>query len=80
MDINKNFLTDEYAKLAAVLIDGFPYCSVHYEYDESEDRFVLKIEGTGLYLREIRDIIPDNIKVKYGDTQDIIIFIDTNHF
>lgn len=79
MSKGKFILTNIYAKLAAVLIDAFPCCNLHYEYEESVDRFILRIEGTGFYLREIRPLVPKNFELKYGNTQDTIIIIDTTN-
>ena len=79
MSINKVIVSNNLAKLAAVLIDAFPCCNLHYEYEESVDRFILRIEGTGCYLREIRPLVPDNFELKYGNTQDTIIIIDKNN-
>lgn len=64
------------AKIAAAFIDGIPTCHVHYGFDEKEQRHVLMVEYTGLYLRDVRCWLPDNISVKYGNSQDTIIFID----
>lgn len=66
------------SKIAAVFIDGLPTCSVHYVFDEKLHRHVLKVEDSGLYLRDVRCWLTDNISVKYGNTQDTIIFIDEN--
>lgn len=66
------------AKIAAAFIDGLPTCSVHYEFDEKEHRHVLEVEDSGLYLSNVRCWLPDNISVKYGNSQDTIIFIDEN--
>jgi hypothetical protein len=66
------------SKIAAVFIEGLPTCRVHYGFYEPENRSVLMVEGTGLYLRDVRCWLPDNISVKYGNTQDTIIFIDEN--
>lgn len=66
------------SKIAAAFIDGIPTCRVHYGFYEPENRSVLMVEGTGLYLRDVRCWLPDNISVKYGNTQDTIIFIDEN--
>lgn len=37
----------------------------------------LLVSGSGLYLRDLRCWLPDNIDIRYGVTQDTIIFIDT---
>lgn len=66
------------SKIAAAFIDGIPTCHVHYGFDEKEHRHVLMVEYTGLYLRDVRCWLQANIYVKYGDTQDTIIFIDEN--
>lgn len=66
------------SKIAAAFIDGIPTCHVHYGFDEKEHRHVLMVEYTGLYLRDVRCWLPDNISIKYGNTQDTIIFIDEN--
>ncbi len=72
------FTYNTLAKIAAAFIDGIPTCHVHYGFYEPEHRSVLIVEGTGLYLRDVRCWLPDNISVKYGNTQDTIIFIDEN--
>lgn len=77
MDINKVFISNNYAKLAAVFIESYPYCRLHYGFDQDENRYVLMIEGTGLYLRNLRSLLPDHFDLKYGKTQDTIIIIDT---
>lgn len=72
------FTYNSLSKIAASFIDGIPTCHVHYGFDEEEHRHVLMVEYTGLYLRDVRSFLPDNITVKYGNTQDTIIFIDKN--
>lgn len=72
------FTYNSLSKIAAAFIDGLPTCNVHYEFDEKEHRHVLEVEDSGLYLRDVRCWLPDNISVKYGNTQDTIIFIDEN--
>ena len=79
MSGKKKFHFDSYAKIAAVFIYGYPHCRVHYGFDQNEHRYVLMIEDTGLYLRDLRGLLPDNIELKYGNTQDTIIIIDKNH-
>lgn len=66
------------SKIAAVFIEGLPDCNVHYRFNLKELRHVLEVENSGLYLRDVRCWLPDNISVKYGNTQDTIIFIDEN--
>lgn len=72
------FTYNSLSKIAAAFIDGIPTCHVHYVFDQKEHRHVLKVEDSGLYLRDVRCWLPDNISVKYGNTQDAIIFIDEN--
>lgn len=74
-----NFTYNSYAKIAAAFIDGIPTCRVAYGFDQNEHRSVLILEGTGLYLRDIRCWLPSSFTLKYGTTQDTIIIIDTNH-
>lgn len=66
------------SEIAAAFIIAKPTCHVHYGFDEREHRCVLMVEYTGLYLRDVRCLIADHISVKYGNTQDTIIFIDKN--
>lgn len=73
------FTYNSYAKIAFAFINDLPTCRVAYGYDQDEHRSVLILEGTGLYLRDIRCWLPDTFKLKYGSTQDTIIIIDTNH-
>ena len=68
-----------YAKLAALFIGAMPTCRLHYGFDPDEHRYVLMVEGTGLYLRDIRLLVDDRFELKYGNTQDTIIIIDKNH-
>lgn len=79
MSRSKEFVYDSYAKIAAAFIEGLPTCRVHYGFEQNENRSVLMIEGTGLYLRDIRCWLPSNFDLKYGNTQDTIIIIDKNH-
>lgn len=72
------FTYNSLSKIAAAFIDGIPACHVHYGFVIEEHRHVLMVEYTGLYLRDVRRWLPDNISVKYGNTQDTIIFIDEN--
>lgn len=72
------FTYDSYAKIAAAFIDGLPTCHVHYGYDHNEHRYLLIVEHTGLYLRDVRCWLPEHITVKYGNTQDTIIFDDAH--
>lgn len=74
-----DFTYNSYAKIASAFIDGLPTCRVAYGFDQNEHRSVLILEGTGLYLRDIRCWLPSNFRLKYGATQDTIIVIDTNH-
>lgn len=74
-----DFTYNTYGKIAAVFIDNWPTCHVHYGYSHDEHRYVLYVEYTGLYLRELRCWLPDNMTLKYGNTQDTIIIIDKNH-
>lgn len=78
MSDNDVFTYNNLSKIAAAFIEGLPTCHVHYAFDKNEQRHVLKVEYTGLYLRDVRCWLPDHISVKYGNTQDTIIFIDEN--
>lgn len=78
MSVIYDFTYNTLAKIAATFIEGLPTCHVHYGFDHEEHRYVLMVEYTGLYLRDVRCGLPDNISVKYGNTQDTIIFIDEN--
>ena len=68
-----------YAKLAYFFITALPNCRLHYGFEPNEHRWVLMVENTGLYLRDVRPLITDNFKLKYGNTQDTIIIIDETH-
>lgn len=70
------FTYNNLSKIAAAFIEGLPTCHVYYGFYHPEHRIVLIVEHTGLYLRDVRCWLPDNISVKYGNTQDTIIFID----
>ena len=72
------FTYNNLSKIAAEFIEKMPTCRVHYGFYKPEHRSVLMVEGTGLYLRDVRCWLPDYISVKYGNTQDTIIFIDKN--
>jgi len=72
------FTYNTYAKIAAAFIEDVPFCRVHYGFDTNERKNILIVEGTGLYLRDVRCWLPPTISVKYGNTQDSIIFIDSN--
>ena len=74
-----DFTYNTYGKIAAVLIDNWPTCHVLYSYSHDEHRYVLYVEYTGLYLRDLRRWLPSNMTLKYGNTQDTIIVIDKNH-
>lgn len=79
MSESNEFTYDSYAKIAAAFIEELPTCRVAYGFDQNEHRSVLMIEGTGLFLRDLRCWLPDNFELKYGSTQDTIIIIDKNH-
>lgn len=79
MSRSKEFVYDSYAKIAAAFIEGLPTCRVSYGFNLTYDKSVLMLEGTGLYLRDIRCWLPDNFDLRYGNTQDTIIIIDKNH-
>ena len=72
------FTYNNLSKIAAEFIEKMPTCHVHYGFDEKEHKYVLMVEYTGLYLRDVRCWLPDHISVKYGNTQNTIIFIDKN--
>lgn len=73
-----DFTYNTYAKIAAAFIENMPTCHVHYGFDHDEHRYVLYLEYTGLYLRDLRCWLPDNMTLKYGNTQDTIMVIDKN--
>lgn len=79
MSEEKEFHYDSYAKIAAAFIEGIPSCRVIYGYDQKEGRYVLSLNNTGLYLRDIRACLPGHFELKYSDTQDTIIIIDNYH-
>ena len=72
------FTYNSISKIAAAFIEGIPTCKVYYGFSHDDHRHVLMVESTGLYLRDVRCWLPDNISVRYGNTQDTIIFIDEN--
>lgn len=72
------FTYNSLTTIAAAFIDGLPTCSVHYVFSEKFHRHVLMVVDSGLFLGEVRCWLSANIYVKYGDTQDTIIFIDEN--
>ena len=78
MNVIFDFTYSTLAKIAATFIENMPTCHVHYGFYKPEHRNVLIVEFTGLYLRDVRNGLPDNVSVKYGNTQDTIIFIDKN--
>lgn len=67
-----------FARIASLFIGAMPTCRLHYGFDPDEHRYVLKVEGTGLYIRDIRLLVDDRFYLKYGNTQDTIIIIDKN--
>ena len=73
------FTYNTLGKIAGAFVDGMPTCHVHYGYDQDFKRYVLLLEYTGLYLRDLRCWLPDNIHLKYGNTQDTIILWDDNN-
>lgn len=79
MSKSSEFEFDSYAKIAAAFIEGLPSCRVNYGFNQDDNRSVLMLEGTGLYLRDIRCWLPGNFELRYGSTQDTIIIIDKNH-
>ena len=74
-----NFTNYKYAMFVATFLSDMPTCNFHYGFDQDEHRYVLYLEHTGLYLRDLRCWLPSNMTLKYGNTQDTIIVIDNNH-
>lgn len=62
--------------IAKAFIDYAEGVNVYFTFDFTLKRYCLSINNSGLYLREVRCWLPDNITVMYGDTQDTIIFIE----
>lgn len=67
-----------YGIIALMFMACKPTAHIHYGFSQEEHRYVLMVEYSGLYLRDVRGWLCDNITVKYGNTQDTILFIDTN--
>lgn len=74
-----DFTLLKYAMFVAAFLSDMPTCNFHYGFDQDEHRYVLYLEHTGLYLRDIRCWLPSSMTLKYGNTQDTIIVIDRNH-
>lgn len=64
--------------IARAFIDYAEGVSIRFGFNDELNRFCLSVHNSGLYLRDVRCWLPDNITVQYGDTQDVIIFIDSN--
>lgn len=67
-----------FGDIAKAFIDNAEGVYVIFTYDFNLHRYCLSVHNSGLYLRDIRCWLPDNITVKYGDTQDVIVFVDSN--
>lgn len=65
-------------KIAQEFIDKGENVSVQFITNPKTEVVELLVSGSGLYLRDVRCWMPDNIDIRYGVTQDTIIFIDTN--
>lgn len=72
------FKLGSYSLIALMFFEFKPNVQIHYGFSHDEHRYVLMVEHSGLYLRDVREWLSDNITVKYGNTQDTIIFIDTS--
>lgn len=66
-----------YSQIAFVFLEYQPTAHIHYGFSHEEHCYVLMVEHSGLYLRDVRELLSDNITVKYGNTLDTIIFIDS---
>lgn len=71
------FKLSSYSQIALMFFEFKPTANIHYGFYPDEKRYVLIVKYSGLYLRDVRGWLSDNITVKYGNTQDTIIFIDT---
>ena len=65
-------------KIAQTFIDDGENVSVQLVKNPKTGIDELLVSGSGLYLRDARCWLPDNIEIRYGVTQDTIVFIDTN--
>lgn len=65
-------------KIAQTFIDEGENVSVQFIKNPKTEIVELLVSGSGLYLRDVRCYLEDHIEVRYGITQDTIIFIDTN--
>lgn len=65
-------------KIAQAFIDDGENVSVQLVKNPKTGIDGLVVSGSGLYLRDVRCWLADNIEVGYGVTQDTIVFIDTN--
>lgn len=73
------FKLGSYSLIALMFFEFSPTAHIHYGFSLDEHRYVLMVEYSGLYLRDVRGWLSDNITIKYGNTQDTIIFIDSTH-
>lgn len=64
--------------IAKAFIDNAEGVNVGFWFSDKLQRTCLSVAGSGLYLRDVRCWLPENITVEYGATQDVIIFIDSN--
>ena len=64
--------------IARAFIDYSYGVRVEFGFIAGLQRHCLSVSYSGLYLRDVRCWLPDNITVQYGATQDVIIFIDSN--
>lgn len=65
-------------KIARAFVDEAENVEVHFEHHPVTHRSCLRVENSGLYLRDVRCWLADNISVEYGPTQDVIYFYDSN--
>lgn len=67
-----------FGDIAKAFIDRAKGVSVRFGFNVELDCYCLSVHNSGLYLRDVRCWLPDNITARYGDTQDVIIFIYNN--
>lgn len=65
-------------KIAQAFIDDGENVSVQLVMNPKTGIDELLVSGSGLYLRDVRCWVPDNIEFRYDVMQDTIIFTDTN--
>lgn len=69
---------DTLGKIAQEFIDKGENIRVQFITNPKTEVVELLVSGSGLYLRDIRCWVSDNIYFRYGVTQDTIIFYDEN--